>query len=38
MTRIACGSPPNPQMQPTGRSGPELHVGAAVLEAKQRKR
>ena len=35
MTRIASGSPPNPQMQPTGRGGPRLRPGAGLLEAKQ---
>jgi hypothetical protein len=29
---------PNPQMQPTGRRGPALRLGATLLEAKQRKR
>ncbi len=29
---------PNPQMQPTGRGGPALLVGAALLEARQWKR
>ena len=29
---------PNLQMQPTGRSGPRSRAGAALVEAKQRKR
>jgi hypothetical protein len=29
---------PNPQMQPTGRGGPGLLAGAALLEARQWKR
>jgi hypothetical protein len=30
--------PPNPQMQPTGRGGPEFLAGAALPAAGQRKR
>jgi hypothetical protein len=32
------GKAPNPQMQPTGREGPVLRVGATLLEAEQGKR
>ncbi len=36
--RIGVGVRPNPRMQPTGRRGPELRAGAALLVAKQWKR
>jgi hypothetical protein len=31
-------TPPNPQMQPAGRGGPELRAGATLHVAKRRKR
>jgi hypothetical protein len=37
-TSVQAGLRPNPQMQPTGRGGPELRSGVALLVARQRKR